>query len=137
MTNLARCCQPVPGDKVLGFVTRGAGITIHRESCPNILYQKHKAGERVVEVNWGQASEQTYPMTILLRAFDRKGLLKDVSTVFADERVNVLELSTYTEPKDASVSMEVVVEVTSLEAMSKLLAKLDQLPNVLSVRRKK
>lgn len=137
MTNLARCCQPVPGDKVLGFVTRGTGITIHRESCPNILYQKHKAGERVVEVNWGQASEQTYPMTILLHAFDRKGLLKDVSTVFADERVNVLELSTYTEPKDASVTMEVVVEVTSLEAMSKLLAKLDQLPNVLSVRRKK
>ncbi|RBP49224.1 GTP diphosphokinase [Arenicella xantha] len=137
MTHLAQCCQPVPGDKVLGFVTRGTGITIHRETCPNILYQQHTAGERVVEVNWGQSSERTYPMTVLINAFDRKGLLKDVSTVFADERVNVLQMSTRTEPKDASVNMEVDVEVTSLEAMSKLLAKLDQLPNVLSVKRKK
>lgn len=137
MTNLAQCCQPVPGDKVLGFVTRGAGITIHRESCPNILYQKHTAGERVVEVNWGQSNERTYPMTVLINAFDRKGLIKDVSTVFADERVNVLQMSTRTEPKNASVNMEMEVEVVSLEAMSKLLAKIDQLPNVLSVKRKK
>jgi len=136
MTNLARCCEPVPGDRVLGFVTRGTGITIHRETCPNILYQQHKSSERVVEVNWGQDVEQTYPMTIQINAFDRKGLLKDVSTVFADEKINVLELSTRTEPKDHSVHMEVLVEVASLEKMSKLLAKLDQLPNVLSVRRK-
>lgn len=136
MTNLAKCCQPVPGDKVLGFVTRGSGITIHRESCPNILYQKHKAGDRVVEVAWGSDQEQTYPMTILLSAFDRKGLLKDVSTIFADEKVNVLELKTRTEVKDQSVHMEVIVEVASLEMMSKLLSKLDQLPNILTVKRK-
>lgn len=136
MTNLARCCQPVPGDKVLGFVTRGTGITIHRENCPNILYQQHKAGERVVEVNWGQDQVRTYPMTIMINAFDRKGLLKDISTVFADEKVNVLQMNTRTESQDQSVVMETLVEVTSLEAMSKLLAKLDQLPNVLSVRRK-
>jgi len=136
MTNLARCCQPVPGDKVLGFVTRGTGITIHRENCPNILYQQHKSGERVVEVNWGEDLERTYPMTVMINAFDRKGLLKDISTIFADEKVNVLQMNTHTERKDHSVTMEALVEVTSLEAMSKLLAKLDQLPNVLSVRRK-
>jgi len=136
MTNLARCCQPVPGDKVLGFVTRGTGITIHRENCPNILYQQHKSAERVVEVGWGQDMERTYPMTLRINAFDRKGLLKDISTVFADEKVNVLQMNTRTERKDHSVNMEVLVEVISLEAMSRLLAKLDQLPNVLSVRRK-
>ena len=136
MTHLAKCCQPVPGDKVLGFVTRGTGITIHRETCPNILYQKHKASERIVEVNWGQDQERVYPMTILINAFDRKGLLKDISTVFADEKVNVMELNTRTERRNQSVNMEIVVEVASLEALSKLLAKLDQLPNVLSVRRK-
>lgn len=75
-------------------------------------------------------------MTVLINAFDRKGLLKDVSTVFADEKVNVMEMNTRTERKDHSVIMEMLVEVASLEAMSKLLAKLDQLPNVLSVRRK-
>lgn len=136
MTNLAKCCQPVLGDKVLGFVTRGAGITIHREGCANILYQQNNASERVVEVSWGADKEQTYPMTVLIHAFDRKGLLKDVSTIFADEKVNVGEMNTRTDRKDQSVHMEVVVEVLNLEVMSKLLAKLDQLPNVLSVRRK-
>ncbi len=137
MTSLAKCCQPVPGDRVLGFVTRGTGITIHRRQCPNILYQQNTASERVVEVNWGQADERTYPMTVLIHAFDRKGLLRDVSTVMADEKVNVLEMRTRTDPKDLTVQMESLVEVVGIEAMSKLLAKLDQLPNVLSVRRKK
>ena len=137
MTNLAQCCQPVPGDNVLGFVTRGSGITIHRENCQNILYQKHQAGERVVHVDWGKESEQTYPMTILIHAFDRKGLLRDVTGVFVDEKVNVLEMNTRTEPQDQSVRMETLVEVVGIEAMSKVLAKLDQLPNVLSVRRKR
>jgi len=136
MTNLAKCCQPVPGDKVLGFVTRGTGITIHRDTCPNILYQQHASGERVVEVSWGVEKEQTYPMTLQVHAFDRKGLLKDVSSVFADEKVNVLEMNTRTEPKDQSVKMEILVEVTNLEVMSKLLAKIDQLSNVMSVKRK-
>ena len=136
MTNLAKCCQPVPGDKVLGFVTRGDGITIHRGGCPNMLYQQNTAAERVVEVSWGVDKENTYPMTIQLQAFDRKGLLKDISSVFADEKVNVLEMNTRTNTKDQSVSMEVLVEVINLEEMSKLLAKLDQLPNVLSVKRK-
>ena len=137
MTNLAKCCQPVPGDDVLGFITRGAGITIHRENCQNILYQKHQAGERVLHVDWGKDSEQTYPMTIQVHAFDRKGLLRDVSSVFADEKVNVLEMNTRTETKDQSVRMEVLVEVQGIEVMSKVLAKLDQLPNVLSVKRKR
>ncbi len=136
MTSLAKCCQPVPGDRVLGFVTRGSGITIHREECPNILYQKHEADERVVEVNWGQNQERVYPMTVLINAFDRKGLLRDVSTVFADEKVNVLEMKTRTDAQNQSVQMEALVEVTSFEAMSHLLAKLDHLPNVLSVKRK-
>ena len=136
MTSLAKCCQPVPGDKVLGFVTRGAGITIHRVNCPNILYQQNTSAERVVEVAWGADKEHTYPMDIVIHAFDRKGLLRDVSSVFADEKINVLDINTRTESSDLSVVMEVGVEVQSLEVMSKLLAKLDQLPNVLSVRRK-
>lgn len=136
MTNLAKCCHPVPGDKVLGFVTRGTGITIHRENCPNIMYQQNTDRERVVQVNWGSDQERTYPMKVLISAFDRKGLLRDVSTVFADEKVNVLEMSTRTQADKQSVLMEGLIEVTSIEAMSKVLAKLDQLPNVLSVKRK-
>lgn len=136
LTHLAKCCQPVPGDKILGFVTRGTGITIHRDSCANIMYQQNTSAERVVEVTWGADKEHTYPMTIKLHAFDRKGLLKDISSVFSDEKVNVLEMNTKTNTEDQSVHMEVLVEVLNLEIMSKLLAKLDQLPNVLSVKRK-
>ena len=136
MTQLAKCCQPVPGDAVLGFVTRGTGITIHRKQCPNILYQQNTASERVVEVSWGMAQEQTYPMTVLIDAFDRKGLLRDISSVMADEKINVLEMNTRTDRKNHTVKMEALVEVQGIEAMSKLLAKLDHLPNVLSVKRK-
>jgi GTP pyrophosphokinase len=136
MTTLAKCCQPVPGDRVLGFVTRGAGITIHRELCPNILYQQHESGERVIEVSWGHDQERVYPMTVLITAFDKKGLLRDVSTVLADEKVNVLEMNTRTDGRSQTVQMESLVEVTSFEAMSRLLAKLDNLPNVLAVKRK-
>lgn len=136
MTNLAKCCMPVPGDKVLGFVTRGTGITIHREACPNIMYQQNNDRERVVQVNWGVDEERTYPMKVQISAFDRKGLLRDVSTVFADEKVNVLEMSTRTDAQNQSVLMEGLIEVTSIEAMSRILAKLDQLPNVMSVKRK-
>jgi len=135
MTSFAKCCNPVPGDRVLGFVTRGAGITIHRSNCANILYQQNNAQERVVEVSWGSDKERTYPMSISLIAFDRKGLLRDVSAVFADERINVLEMNTRTEKKDQSVRMNIIAEIADLEAMSKLLAKLDQLPNVMSVKR--
>ena len=136
MTQLARCCQPVPGDTVVGYVTRGAGITIHRDNCANILYQQHKASERVVQVEWGNNQERVYPMSIVINAFDRKGLLRDVSTVLADEKSNVLELNTRTEASDYSVVMDVLVEVSGIEAMSRLLSKLEQLPNVLSVKRK-
>lgn len=136
LTSLAKCCHPVPGDKVLGFVTRGTGITIHRENCPNIMYQQNTASERVVQVDWGNDEVRTYPMRVQIRAFDRKGLLRDVSTVFADEKVNVLEISTRTDSNNQSVLMEGLIEVTSIEALSKILAKLDQLPNVLSVKRK-
>lgn len=136
MSSLAKCCQPVPGDKVLGFVTRGAGITIHRAQCANILYQQNTDAERVVEVSWGVDKEQTYPMSVQLHAFDRKGLIKDISSVFADENINVTAMTTKSEQKDHSVHMEVNIEVPNLEVMSKVLAKLDQLPNVLKVKRK-
>jgi GTP pyrophosphokinase len=90
----------------------------------------------VVEVDWGSDQEKTYPMTIQVHAFDRKGLIKDISSMLTEERINVLEMNTRTEKKDQSVTMEMMLEVGSLELMSKLLAKLDQLPNIMSVKRK-
>lgn len=136
MTHLAKCCQPVPGDSVLGFVTRGAGVTIHRAQCPNILYQQNSAKERVVEVSWGVDQEQTFPMSIIMHAFDRKGLIKDISSVLSDENINVTSMNSRSEQKDHSVHLEINVEVPNVEIMSKALAKLDQLPNILSVQRR-
>ena len=136
MNTLAKCCRPVPGDSITGYITRGSGITIHRVSCPNIIYHKNQSPERVVEVEWGNRQETTYPMSIVIDAFDRKGLLRDIAGIFADEKINVLEMNTRTDVKDQSVQMSMLAEIPGLEAMSKLLYKLEQLPNIQGARRK-
>ena len=137
MTSLGKCCQPIPGDKVLGFTTINSGITIHRQDCPNILYQQHAASERVVEVSWGSESTQSYPMSIIVCAYDRGGLLQDISSVFADEKINIMRLNTLRESPEHSVQIDIGFGVSDLEQMSRLLAKIEQLPNVFYAKRKR
>lgn len=136
LNTLAKCCRPVPGDLISGYITRGSGITIHRAACPNISYHKKQSPERVLEVEWGVKQETTYPMSIVIDAFDRKGLLRDIAAVFADEKINLLEMSTRTNARDQSVQMFVLAEIPGVEVMSQLLYKLEQLPNIQGVRRK-
>jgi GTP pyrophosphokinase len=89
LTSMARCCNPAPGDEIIGYVTRGRGATIHRTDCPNILRMHDR--ERLVRVSWGEA-KNTYPIPVRLKAYDRNGLLKDVSTLIADEGINMTEV---------------------------------------------
>src|SRR5690606_26027305 len=86
LVNLGRCCKPMPGDKIVGFVTRGRGVTVHRADCVNIGSES----ERLIDVTWGQASqEQRYSVAVEIVAYDRDGLMLDVSTVMADDKVNM------------------------------------------------
>jgi GTP diphosphokinase / guanosine-3',5'-bis(diphosphate) 3'-diphosphatase len=130
LTNLARCCKPVPGDPIVGYITRGRGATIHRRDCPNVLY--HKEPERIIKVAWGQA-QHTYPVTVRITAYDRDGLMKDVSTVVSEEHINMTSLSVAT--KNSIATFEVTMEIADVEVLSRVLARIEQLPNVMEARR--
>lgn len=137
MTHIAACCQPIPGDQIMGYITVGRGVTVHRANCPNLLAMQADDPERVIEVSWGHAHRITYPVDIFVRAWDRPGLLRDLLSVLANERVNVTAVHTESHPDDNTATMLVTAEISSLGNLGKLLARMDQLPGVLEVRRYK
>ncbi|AQZ93314.1 GTP diphosphokinase [Halopseudomonas phragmitis] len=135
MTQLAGCCQPVPGDPIIGYITLGRGVTVHRADCANAVQLQDRDSERLIEVSWGGEPVQTYPVEIYIRAYDRSGLLRDVSQLLANEKVNVLEVNTRTNKDDNYAAMLLTVEVPNLSLLGRLLARISQLPNVLEARR--
>jgi GTP diphosphokinase / guanosine-3',5'-bis(diphosphate) 3'-diphosphatase len=130
LTAIARCCNPAPGDPIIGYITRGRGVTIHRQDCPNILRMEDH--ERLVRVSWGEP-KQTYPVPVRIKAYERMGLVKDVSTLIADEGINMLSLSSGTNKSLAWVDL--VMEVRDLAQLSRVLDRLENLPNVTEVMR--
>ena len=132
LTNLAMCCRPVNGDPIVGYVTRGRGVTVHRVDCPNILNVGEP--ERLVPVAWGNQGGETFAVMIQVKAWDRVGLLKDVSTVLADERVNILSVTTTTHD-DRTVTLFATVEVEGIDQLSTILRKLEGVREVYEVRR--
>jgi len=132
LTRLARCCHPVPGDKIIGYVTRGEGVSVHRQDCKNILNEEEK--ERLVEVEWGRRG-QLYPVAVHIDAWDRVGLLRDISTMVAEERVNMVGVRTQ-EGDDGHIAIFVTLETTGIEQLTRLLNKLEGIRGVLSVSRR-
>jgi GTP pyrophosphokinase len=130
LTNLARCCNPVPGDEIIGYVTRGRGATIHRKDCPNVLRIDDR--DRLVRVNWGEP-KATYPIPVRIRAYDRDGLMRDVSTLIADEGVNMPKVKVETNRNMAV--FDLVLEVRDISQLSRVLDRLENLPNVMEARR--
>ncbi|WP_062269631.1 GTP diphosphokinase [Endozoicomonas arenosclerae] len=135
LTQMAGCCHPVPGDPIIGYITVGRGVTIHRQDCNNALSLQEQEPERLIEVNWGYSPEYMYPVEIIITAYDRSGLLRDITIVLANERVNVLSVQTRTSKEDNIANMLLTVEVQSLQQLSTVLAKVNQLPNVIEVAR--
>ncbi|MFP4245526.1 MAG: RelA/SpoT family protein, partial [Ectothiorhodospira sp.] len=134
LTQMARCCRPVPGDPVIGYITRGKGVTIHRRDCVNILRMPANKRQRLVEVSWGDDT-RAYPVRIHLEAFDRQGLLRDITQVLANERVNVLSAATRTDPVENSVTMDLTMEITGTDQLSAVMDKIGAVSNVFTVRR--
>ncbi len=132
LTTLATCCRPVNGDNIVGYVTRGRGVTVHRDDCTNVLNVSEP--ERLVPVSWGNHGEATFPVTVQVKAWDRVGLLKDVSTVLADERVNIVSVLTTTHD-DRTVTLYATVEVEGIGQLSTILRKLEGVREVYEVRR--
>ncbi len=136
LTQIANCCKPLPGDEICGYITRGRGVTIHRKDCANILRYINQSPERLVEVAWGEeVNEKVYPVDIQIRAFDRQGLLRDVAAILSSDRVNIIAVNTITDQKHHIASMTLTLEINDLDELSRLLQKIDALPNVLDVKR--
>ena len=131
MTRLARCCHPVPGDEIVGYTTRVRGVTIHRKDCPNILRVRER--DRLISVEWRAKPDKVYPVTVRIEAFDREGLMRDISTVVADEHVNMGDVSTLS--KDHEVHVNVTLEVSDLSQLSRVLSRVEELTNVTMVQR--
>lgn len=135
LTQMAGCCQPLPGDPIVGYITLGRGVTIHRQDCPTALQQTAREPERMIQVNWGPVPVQTYPVEIVIKAYDRSGLLRDVTQVLLNEKLNVLAVNTHSNKEDNTASMSITVEIPGLDALGRLLARIGQLPNIIEARR--
>jgi GTP pyrophosphokinase len=129
MNTLARCCRPVPGDPISGFVTKGRGVSIHRADCSNMLRLAVACPEREVEVTWG-SSKNTYPVDIKIEAYDRFGLLRDITSVLFNDSVNVHGITSETDKRKHRAIITVTVEITGLEELSKIINRLIQIPNI-------
>ncbi|MBE0431365.1 MAG: bifunctional (p)ppGpp synthetase/guanosine-3',5'-bis(diphosphate) 3'-pyrophosphohydrolase [Dehalococcoidia bacterium] len=132
LTRLANCCHPLPGDRIIGYITQGRGITVHRKDCPNIIHEEEK--ERLIKVEWGNVS-QVYPVVVQVDAWDRVGLIRDISAIIAEEEVNLSDVSS-SNHRDDSVTLRLVLEVKSAVQLSKIISRIYSVWNVVSVMRK-
>lgn len=132
LTIQANCCRPVPGDDIVGYTTRGRGVVYHRKDCPNIVNISDP--ERLVPVSWGGEAHETHPVPIRVHALDRVGLLKDVSTLLSDERVNILSMLTQTHD-DRSVTLLLTIEVEGIGHLSRIMQRIEALRDVVEVHR--
>ena len=135
LTHMAGCCKPLPGDAIVGFITQIRGVSIHRSDCARLLKLQETSPERVIEVAWGESPRENYEVDVAIEAYDRQGLLRDITGLFANARINVLSINTQTNKKRHTATMRLTVEVPDLGALSKLLERIDRLSNVISVAR--
>ncbi|MEH6824894.1 MAG: GTP diphosphokinase [Motiliproteus sp.] len=136
LTVIASCCKPVPGDPIVGYITQGRGVSIHRQDCLNALQLESNNHERMIEVNWGdEDAGQAYGVDIQIDALDRNGLLRDIMVVLAAERVNVHAVNTRTDPKQGTARVLISIEIKRLQDLGRVLDKVGQLPNITDVHR--
>ncbi|MDH5388016.1 MAG: GTP diphosphokinase [Gammaproteobacteria bacterium] len=135
LTTMANCCKPVPGDDIIGFITRGKGVSIHRKDCTNIMNLNRDDFARLIEVDWGRDDNEAYAVSLVINAIDRQGLLGDIITTLANEKVNVNAVNTLSDKNEQSARMVVTVEVHDLQQLTRIMDKIGQLPNVIEVLR--
>jgi len=134
MTGLARCCKPAPPDPITGFVTRGKGISIHRQSCSNFARMKEKQPERLITAEWGSPRDEVFPVDVVVEAMDRQGLLRDISEVLSREKINVTAVNTLS--KNLQARMSFTLEVRGIEHLKRALSLVQDVPGVLSAGRR-
>ncbi len=133
LTQLAGCCKPAPPDPIVGFVTRGKGVSVHRADCSNFSNMRTMHPERVIETTWGSRTDGVFAVDIVIDAYDRQGLLRDVSDVLARERINVIAVNT--QSRQGNAHMSFTAEVGSVPQLNRTLALLHEVQGVVSARR--
>ena len=133
LVNLARCCSPMPGDSIIGYITRGRGVTTHRTDCPNI--QAMRETERLIDVSWGPIDdEQRYAVPVEVIAYDREGLLREISTIIADQKVNISSIEVSTRQHIATLYIQ--LEIANNQQLTRILSQIDCIPGVVDARRR-
>lgn len=134
LTRMANCCSPIPGDPIVGFITVGRGVSIHRQDCANLQNLDAPRRERLVEVRWGKSGLASWPVELRISAYRRSGLLHDITQLFQDEKIAVLKLNTQA-GRDNSATIQVTLEISGLKKLNRMLRRLERIPNILQVRR--
>jgi GTP pyrophosphokinase len=137
LSTYARCCKPVPPEPIVGYITVGRGVSIHSQACANLARLKVKAPARVLAVDWGKTGSGEFPVDIEVQAFDRRGLVRDVSAALADEKISIQGMTTVTDKHDNVAHMRIGISISGLPQLSKVLSRIAQLPNIISAKRRK
>jgi guanosine-3',5'-bis(diphosphate) 3'-pyrophosphohydrolase len=132
LVRFAKCCSPIPGDPIVGFITRGKGVTVHLRSCPTVLNEREVT--RLIEVEWEGAATQTYPIAIRVEAYDRTGLLNDITQVVAENKVNIVAASVGVTPDHTAV-VTATIQVHSVSQLARVMSRIENLKDVISVQR--
>lgn len=135
MVHLAGCCHPVAGESIKGYITHNRGVSVHARRCAELLKLEADEPERVIDVQWQHIANSVQAVNIAIKAWDRTGLLRDVSAVLANEHVNVTGVNTHSNKQDGTALMQITVEVSGVEQLGRVLAKIEQQPNVITARR--
>ncbi|SJN53107.1 GTP diphosphokinase [Vibrio ruber] len=135
MTHLARCCRPIPGDEIKGYITQGRGISVHRSDCEQLEELSHHAPERIIDTVWGRGLLGSYVLTVRIEAMERGGLLKDITSLLANEKIKVTSMKSRTDHKRQLIYMDFDLELASVEVLSRVCKRIEQTKDVLSVKR--
>lgn len=133
LSYFANCCKPIVGDKIIGYITQGRGVAIHRQNCPNIKNVASRCGERLIDVNWGNKTTKTFKADLLIITHDRTHLLRDITNIFSHEKINLLTLNTQT--RKITVELRLTIEIQDLAQLSHVLEKITQLNGIISANR--
>ena len=127
LVRFAKCCHPIPGDPIVGFITRGKGVTVHLQSCPTVLNEREVP--RLIEVEWEAAPAQTYPIAIRVEAYDRTGLLNDITQVVAENKVNIVAAAVHVNP-DHTAIVTATLQVASVSQLARVMSRIEGLKDV-------
>ena len=134
LTSMAKCCRPVPGDPIVGYITSGRGVTIHNQNCNNVVSMSEERSNRLIDVEWGREDSAAYPVEVALTAYHRSGILHDITQVLRDQDIELSSVNMDTDAENI-IHLSLRLEVSGLKTLSKALGQLSRVQNVLEVRR--